>query len=178
MSDHHTLALPVGSRDHVIGPEDAPLTLVEYGDYECPSCGKAFPFVKEVRKHFGARLRFVFRNFPLTEAHPHALQAAEAAECAAAQNRFWEMHDELFEHQRALDDKHLSQYAKSAGLDVARFEKDLGGHGHRTRVNEDFRSGVRSGVNGTPTFYINDVRHDGRWDAEGLITALEHIKRR
>jgi protein-disulfide isomerase len=173
MPDRHTLTFPVGPRDHRQGPDDAPLTLVEYGDYECPSCGRAFPFVKEVRRHFGPRLRFVFRNFPLADSHPHALAAAEAAECAAAQGRFWEMHDQLFEHQRALGTVQLVGYARAIGADVARFERDLADHAHRPRVQEDFDSGVHSGVRGTPTFYVNGVRHDGSWDAAGLIDALE-----
>jgi len=173
MATRHALTPPVSTRDHRLGPDDAPLTLVEYGDYECPSCGMAFPFVKDVRRHFGKRLRFVFRNFPLTDAHPHALAAAEAAECVAEQGRFWEMHDQLFEHQRALDDAHLATYAKAAGADIARFERDMAAHAHRLRIQADLDSGVTSGVRGTPTFYVNGVRHDGRWDAAGLIEALE-----
>jgi len=166
------LALPVGERDHAQGPAHAPVTLVEYGDYECPHCGRAYPIVKEVQRRLGSTLRFVFRNFPLNESHPHAQHAAEAAEGAGAQGRFWEMHDSLFEHQRALDDQHLVGYAKALGLDPVAFEHDLRAHTHKTRVREDFLSGVRSGVNGTPTFFINGVRFDDSWDPDTLTEAL------
>jgi protein-disulfide isomerase len=167
------LTLPVGARDHVQGPADAPVTLVKYGDYECPHCGRAYPIVKEVQRRLGRRLRFVFRNFPLSESHPHAAHAAEAAEAAATQERFWEMHDILFEHQRALDDRHLVGYAEALGLDANRFEQELGSHAHKARVREDFMSGIRSGVNGTPTFFINAVRFDDSWDPDTLTEALE-----
>jgi protein-disulfide isomerase len=167
------LTLPVSDRDHVEGPDEAPVTLVEYGDYECPHCGRAYPIVKAVQRHFGRRLRFVFRNFPLAESHPHAAHAAEAAEAAAAQGRFWEMHDALYEHQQALDDRHLVGYARALGLDETRVRHDLETHVHRARVREDFMSGVRSGVNGTPTFFVNGVRHDDSWDVETLTQAIE-----
>ena len=167
------LTLPVGKRDHIQGPADAPVTLVEYGDYECPHCGRAYPIVKEVQKRMGRRLRFVYRNFPLRESHPHAQQAAEAAEAAGAQGKFWEMHDRLFERQFALDGEYLIEYAGDVGLDVARFRKELEGGVYEPRVREDFRSGVTSGVNGTPTFFINGVRHDDSWDAKPLLAALE-----
>ena len=166
------LTLPVGPRDHAQGPADAPVTLVEYGDYECPHCGRAYPIVKEVQRRMGSTLRFVFRNFPLSESHPHAQHAAEAAEAAAAQDRFWEMHDSLFEHQRALDDRHLVGYATALGLDAAAFEQNLRAHTYKARVREDFVSGVRSGVNGTPTFFINGVRFDDSWDPDTLTEAL------
>jgi protein-disulfide isomerase len=174
MSDDEraTLALPVGARDHVEGPETAAATLVEYGDYECPHCGRAYPIVKQIQKELGSRLRFVFRNFPLSEIHPHAEHAAEAAEAAAAQGHFQQMHDALFEHQQALTDRHLLEYAAAIGLDQTRFREELGGRVHAARVREDFRSGVRSGVNGTPTFFINGYRHDGPWDFESLLDAL------
>ena len=167
------LTLPVGPRDHAQGPADAPVTLVEYGDYECPSCGQAYPIVKEVQRRLGSKLRFVFRNFPLTDAHPHAQHAAEAAEEAAAQGQFWEMHDALYEHQRALDDAHLLGYAAKLGLDAKVFEKQLHAHAHKARVHQDFTSGVRSGVKGTPTFYINGVRFDDSWDPDTLTDALK-----
>jgi len=168
-----TLTLPVGERDHIQGPPAAPVTLVEYGDYECPHCKRAYPIVKEIRGRMGSRLRFVFRNFPLRESHPHAQHAAEAAESAGAQGRFWEMHDRLFERQFALDDESLVEYAGDLGLDVQRFRKDLTAGAYAPRVREDFRSGVTSGVNGTPTFFINESRHDGAWDPEPLLAALE-----
>ena len=166
------LTLPVGTRDHAQGPADAAVTLVEYGDYECPHRGRAYPVVKQVQRRLGARLRFVFRNFPLSEGHPHAQHAAEAAECAGAQGRFWEMHDTLFEHQGALLDHHLVEYATALGLDPVRFEDDLRAHAYKTRVREDFMSGVRSGVNGTPTFFIDGVRFDDSWDGDTLTEAL------
>jgi len=168
------LMLPVNrKRDHMQANPDAPLTLVEYGDYECPFCGAAYPVVKQVQQRLGDQLGFVFRNFPLTQLHPHAQHAAEAAESAGGQGKFWEMHDMLFEHQRALDEPHLVQYATAIGLDVARFEMDMAAHTYADRVREDFISGVRSGVNGTPTFFINGQRHDGSYDLKGLLAALE-----
>ena len=167
------LTMPVGKRDHAQGPADAPVTLVEYGDYECPHCGRAYPIVKEVQRRLGSKLRFVFRNFPLSESHPHAQHAAEAAEAAAAPGRFWEMHDTLYEHQQALDDRHLAGYAAKLGLDAKTFEQELHAHAHKARVREDFMSGVRSGVNGTPTFFINGVRFDDSWDPDTLTDALK-----
>jgi protein-disulfide isomerase len=166
------LTLAVGERDHAQGPATAPVTLVEYGDYECPHCGRAYPIVKEVQRQLGDRLRFVFRNFPLSQSHPHAEHAAEAAEAASAQGKFWEMHDSLFEHQRALDDHHLVSYAEQLHLDAPRFERDLTEHHFAPRVREDFLSGVRSGVNGTPTFFVNGRRHDDSFDVDTLVAAI------
>jgi protein-disulfide isomerase len=172
---HHgpKLVLPVGERDHAQGAVDAPVTLVEYGDYECPYCGRAYPIVKAVQKAIGPRLRFIFRNFPLSEAHPNAANAAEAAETAGEQGKFWEMHDTLFEHQKALRPRDLVAHATRLGLDSDRFQRELESHAHVERVREDFMSGVRSGVNGTPTFFINGERHDGSWDFEDLVAAIE-----
>jgi protein-disulfide isomerase len=168
------LTLPVSEeRDHIQGPAHAAVTLVEYGDYECPYCGAAYPIIKEVQARMGDRLRFVFRNFPITTSHPHAEQAAEAAEAAAIRDRFWEMHDLLYENQKRLRDEDLLGYAEKLGLDVVAFERELAEHVHTARVREDFMSGVRSGVNGTPTFYINGVRHDDSYDVKTLIAALE-----
>ena len=167
------LTLPVGSdRDHIQGRTSAPVTLIEYGDYECPYCGQAYPIIKEVQKQLGNKLRFVFRNFPLTEIHPHAEHAAEAAEAAAVQNRFWEMHDYIFEHQQALDDKHLGKYADNLGLNLAKFNNEMSSHVHAGRIREDFLSGIHSGVNGTPTFYINGIRYNDSWDLETLLEGL------
>jgi protein-disulfide isomerase len=160
-------------RDHIQGPVDASVTLLEYGDYECPYCGAAYPIVKEVQDRMGDQVRFVFRNFPITTSHPHAEQAAEAAEAAGSQGRFWEMHDTLYENQRRLGDADLRSYAARLGLDLESFERDVAEHVHAPRVREDFMSGVRSGVNGTPTFYINGVRHDDSYELETLLTALE-----
>jgi protein-disulfide isomerase len=168
------LTVPVSEeRDHVQGPVDAPVTLVEYGDYECPYCGAAYPIVKEVQTRLGEKLRFVFRNFPITTSHPHAEQAAEAAEAAASQDRFWEMHDVLYENQKRLRDPDLRDYAEQLGLDLEKFDQDLAEHVHAARVREDFMSGVRSGVNGTPTFYINGARYDDSYEADSLLAALE-----
>ena len=160
-------------RDHIQGPANAAVTLVEYGDYECPYCGAAYPIVKEVQARMGDRLRFVFRNFPIATSHPHAEQAAEAAEAAAIQGPFWEMHDLLYENQQRLRDQDLRAYAEKLELDLESFDKGLTEHVHAARVREDFMSGVRSGVNGTPTFYINGVRHDGSYEIETLLAALE-----
>jgi protein-disulfide isomerase len=167
------LTVPVSDRDHVEGPAEAAVTLVEYGDYECPYCGAAYPIIKEVQARMGERLRFVFRNFPITTSHPHAEQAAEAAEAAAAQGKFWPMHDLLYENQKRLRDEDLRAYGEQLGLEVERFDRELADHVHSERVREDFMSGVRSGVNGTPTFYIDGVRHDDSYDVETLVAALE-----
>ena len=169
-----TLTVPVAQdRDHTQGPEDAAVTLVEYGDYECPYCGAAYPIIKEVQSRMGERLRFVFRNFPITTSHPHAEQAAEAAEAAATQGKFWQMHDLLYANQRHLHDPDLHAYAEKLGLDVDQFDNELAEHVHAARVREDFMSGVRSGVNGTPSFYINGARHDDSYEIEPLLAALE-----
>jgi protein-disulfide isomerase len=167
------LSLPVSERDHSQGNLTAPLTLVEYGDYECPYCGAAYPVVKQVQHRLENRLRFVFRNFPLTQIHPHSQSAAEAAEAAGGQGVFWEMHDTLYENQDALDDLYLVQYAANIGLDVSKFELDLTAHTYAGLVREDFLSGLHSGVNGTPTFFINGGRHDGSYDFASLLSALE-----
>jgi protein-disulfide isomerase len=169
-----SLTLPVSQdRDHVQGPADAPVTLVEYGDFECPYCGQAYPIVKAIQEQLGNALRFAFRDFPISTSHPHAEQAAEAAEAAAAQGAFWEMHDTLYEHQQHLDDRDLRSYAGALGLDVDVFDKELTQHVHAERVHEDFMSGVRSGVNGTPTFYINGLRHDDSFDLATLLSAIQ-----
>ena len=166
------LVLPVGERDHIQGPATAAVTLVEYGDYQCPYCLQAHPIMIDLQEHLGDRMRLVFRNFPLSTLHPHAQHAAEAAEAAGAQGKFWEMHDYLYEHQSHLDDAALLGYAAEIGLDVERFTRDLKGHEFAARVREDFQGGIRSGVNGTPTFFINGVRHDGPWDLETLTGAI------
>jgi protein-disulfide isomerase len=164
---------PVGANDHVQGSAKAPVTLVEYGDYECPYCGEAYSVVKELQERLGDQMRFVFRNFPLAQAHPHAEHAAEAAEAAAAQGKFWEMHDMLYENQDALEDEDLVRYARALHLDVPRFVKEMEAGIYTERVREDFRSGVRSGVNGTPSFFINGARHDGAYDLASLLAAIE-----
>jgi protein-disulfide isomerase len=169
------LTLPISAeRDHMQGPADAPVSLLEYGDYQCPYCGAAYPIVKEVQARLGDRLLFVFRNFPITTSHPDAELAAEAAEVAGSQGRFWEMHDVLYENQDRLSDADLHGYAERLGLDVAAFDEDLSQHVEAERVREDFMSGVRSGVNGTPTFYVNGVRHDGSYELDNLLAAVEN----
>jgi protein-disulfide isomerase len=168
-----TLALPVSDRDHVQGPADGPVTLVEYGDFECPYCAAAYVIVKKVQEIMKDQLRFVFRHFPLTQIHPHAEPAAEASEAAGAQGQFWKMHDVLYENQPMLDPLHLMMFAEDLGLDIKRIARELKQGIYRERVRGDFLGGVRSGVNGTPTFFINDVRYDGSWDLPPLIEALE-----
>jgi protein-disulfide isomerase len=167
------LETPVGVRDHLQGPRTALITLVEYGDYECAWCRQAYAFVQEIRQQFGDRLCFVYRHFSMSRMHPHAQQAAEAAEAAEAQGRFWEMHDALFRHQEELENGYLVEYADALGLDVTRFLRDMAGHIHAERVSEDIQSGVRSGVNGTPTFFINGVRYDHAWYEKALLAAIE-----
>lgn len=166
------LTPPVGLGDHIRGPTDALVTLVEYGDFECPFCGRAHLVIKEVEKRLGRDMRFVFRHFPLTEAHPHALEAAEAAEAASAQGKFWPMHDLLFENQDALESEDLLGYAESLGLDVTQLSDDLAADTHLDKIKRDLQSGIRSGVNGTPTFFIDGIRFDEPWDPDTLTTAL------
>jgi protein-disulfide isomerase len=171
------LILPVSERDHIRGPANAPVTLVEYADYQCPYCGQANPIVDQVRRELGDELRFVFRNFPLSELHPHAEHAAEIAEAAGSHNKFWEMHNLLYRHQDALDDRHLTEYATSLGVPASEVTRALAQHTYSDRVREDFMSGVRSGVNGTPTFFINGRRHDGSYDRDTLLAAIADAAR-
>ncbi len=166
------LAMPVSKHDHVKGPLNAPMTLVEYGDYECPFCGEAYPIVKAVQQRLGDKLCFAYRYFPLTNAHPHAEHAAEAAEAAAKQGNFWGMHDLLYENQNALEDKDLARYAQELELDAARLISEIEAGKYAERVKEDFRSGIKSGVNGTPCFFINGVRYDGERGLEALLSVL------
>jgi protein-disulfide isomerase len=160
-----------GGNDHAQGSLDAPLVMVEYGDFECPYCGEAYPVLKAVQQVMGNELCFVFRHFPLSEAHPHAERAAEFAEAAATIGKFWEMHDVLYENQQALTDHSLVIYGKSLGLPEKLIESALA-DGFATRVRRDFVSGARSGVNGTPCLFINGARYDGPRDAESLIAVL------
>ena len=172
------LTLPVGARDHAEGPSDARVVLVEYGDYQCPYCGAAYPVVKRIQKDRGRKLRFVFRNFPITNAHPQAQWAAENAEAAAAQGKFWEMHDYLYEHQESLgDETFFARFERKLNLDLAQLEREVTQHVHLDRIQEDFMSGVRSGVNGTPTFFINDRRYDGDPEFAPLVSALEEAEK-
>ena len=171
------LKIPVGAEDHSQGPDGADLVLVEYGDYQCPYCGEAYPIVKRVQEHFGPRLRFVFRNFPLGELHPHAHAAAETAEFAGANGKFWEMHDLLYERQEIMDDQLFVTLAEELHLPVNELRRALQNREFEKRVQDDFRGGVRSGVNGTPTFFINDLRHDGSYDFRTLVAAIEEKPR-
>ncbi len=165
----------VSDRDHASGPADAPITLVEYGDYECPYCGAAQPVVQALERHFGDRMRFVFRHFPLTQIHPHAERAAEAAEAAGAAGKFWPMHETIFAHQRALRDDDLRRYATDAGVPGAVIVDALANHTFEPRVREDFMSGVRSGVNGTPSFFINDEKYEGPYEYDALRDAIDEV---
>lgn len=168
------LVLPVlPQRDHIRGPIAAPVTLLEYGDYECPYCGAAHPVTEAVQAALGDEMRFVFRHFPLTTIHPHAAEAAEAAEAAGAQGQFWAMHDLLYANQDHLEGPDLLRYAEALGLDLHRFVTDLTERVHAPKVQQDFLSGVRSGVHGTPTFFINGVRHEGAWDYPRLLAAVQ-----
>lgn len=169
------LAVPVGAKDHRQGDPEAPCTLVEYGDYQCPSCGQAYPIVKRLQKHFGKRLAFVFRNFPLTQLHPFAEPAAETAEFAGAHHKFWEMHDLLYENQKRLSDQLLLQLPQQLNLDPDELAEALQSGQFEPRVKADFTAGVRSGVNGTPTFFVNGQRHDGSYDYESMVEAIEQV---
>jgi formate-nitrite transporter family protein len=163
----------VTERDHVSGAADAPVTLLEYGNFECIHCGRTYPIIKEVQKLLGDNLRFVFRHFPTVRTHTHSLRAAEAAEAAGAQGKFWEMHDQLFTHQQALEDRDLLRYAKHIGLDVERFARDLSENTFLKQIEGDYnRSLFDEHVTGTPTFYINEVPYTGATDAESLVDAI------
>jgi protein-disulfide isomerase len=158
-------------RDYFRGPADAPVTVVEYGDFECPYCGRAEPVVRELLQAFGD-VRYVWRHLPLSDVHPNAQLAAEASEAAAAQGAFWEMHDLLLDHQDALQPRDLMSYAGRLGLDTERFVEDLRSHAGAVRVAEDVDSADLSGVSGTPTFFINGRRHYGAYDIDALSAAV------
>ena len=173
--DFHSFDLvpPVRPTDHALGPAHAPVTIVEFGDFECPHCRQAAPAVKLLLKQYGDRVRFAFRNFPLEEVHPHALGAALAAECAAAQGRFWPMHDLLFEHQRALKPNQLRGYAESLELDMARFEAEMKDTVYLQRIREHQESGRASGVRATPAFFINGAVLDVSFGLRALFDQVE-----
>jgi protein-disulfide isomerase len=166
------LTPPVSGRDHALGPADARVTLVEYGDFECPHCGALHPVIQSALKAFGGNLRFVFRHFPLRSSHPHALAAAKAGEAAAEQGHFWEMHDRLFQRQTELDDDDLRRHARDIGLDVARFERELPARAHEVRIREDLASAARSGASGTPALFINGELYQGSLDRDDVFAAL------
>lgn len=167
-----TLKIPVTSQDHIQGGADAEVTMVEYGDYECPHCGHAYGIVKRLQKHFGERLRVVYRNFPLSAMHPNAESAAESAEFAGAQGKFWEMHDLLFENQNRLGVPLYLELAHHIGLTPGLLQQALEAGEYTERVRADFSGGVRSGVNGTPTFFVNGRRHDGPFEFDDLAGAI------
>jgi protein-disulfide isomerase len=167
-----SLSIPVNAQDHIQGLEAAPVTLVEYGDYECPHCGAAYPIIKAVQKKLGPKLRFVFRNFPLSNMHPFAELAAESAEAAGAQEKFWQMHDAIYENQDSLGEEMLEELAKELKLDTNRFNSDINTRKYKERVRKDFMGGVKSGVNGTPSIFINGERFDESLDEETLIAFI------
>jgi protein-disulfide isomerase len=169
---HYQLTEPVGERDHVSGPRFAPISLVEYADFECPYCRAAEPIVAALKDAFGEYLRFTFRHFPMRLVHPHGQHAAEVAEAAGSQGMFWEMHDILFANQDALDDASLLRHAADLGLDADRIERELADGGHAARVADDLAGGLASGVNGTPTFYIDGLRYDGSVGLRQMLAAI------
>jgi protein-disulfide isomerase len=167
------LRIAVNLDDHIQGDPTAECSLVEYGDYECPYCGEAYPIVKRLQKHFGKRLSLVFRNFPLAQIHPWAEQAAEVAEFAGAQGKFWEMHDLLYENQERLGEALFPKLAEKLGLSTSQLQTAIANQTYRARVRADFSGGARSGVNGTPTFFVNGQRHNGPFDFDSLSEAIE-----
>ena len=177
MMRHISLAVPVSERDHSQGPATAAITLVQYGDYECPYTRQATWVVQAIQQELGDQLRFIYRNFPLTEIHPHALHAALAAEGAAAQGKFWEMHDYIFHHQHTLADPDLEHFAEAVGLDLQQYRRDMREQRALARIEEDVEGGERSGVQGTPTFFINGVLYRGAWEHDALLAALQSASR-
>lgn len=165
----------VSTNDHIQGNANAAIELVEYGDYQCPHCGRAYPIIKSIQGKMGDALKFVFRNFPLAEIHPHAVNAAKASEAAALQGKFWEMHDYIFEHQNRLNYPLLVRYASLLGLNVEQFENDFAKRELARKIDDDFESGVRSGVNGTPSFYINGGKYEGSWEEETFLDYLRGL---
>ena len=163
--------------DHQIGKASAPVILVEYGDYQCSHCGLAYPLIKKLMREFSSELLFVFRNFPLQQSHPAAMIAAQAAEAAALQGKFWEMHDLIYEHQDELDQDNLIYFAETLDLNVQKFNNDLNNQSVLSKIDNDFESGVRSGVNGTPTFFINENRLDSYDESyESLAEAVRNAE--
>src|ERR1043166_4038522 len=176
MSTPETVKLKnsITEQDHTFGPATAPVTLLEYGNFECIYCGQVYPIIKQAQTLLGDNLRFVFRQFPNDQTHPHSLRAAEAAESAAAQEKFWQMHDELFTHQTALDDRHLSHYAKRIGLNLERFDHDMTEHSFLKQIDADYeRSLFDEHITGTTTLYLNDVRYTGAADLASLLRAIK-----
>ena len=175
MDQHHKFELtdPVRATDHVLGPQHAAVTVVEYGDFECPNCKQAAPAVKLLLERFANRVRFVYRHFPLQEVHPHALSAAEAAECAGAQGKFWQMHDQLFHHQPHLGLHQLETYAGDIELEMTRFQAEMHSHIYLQRIREQIHSGQASGARGTPAFFVNGRIQDVSFGLASLFDAVE-----
>ena len=169
------LLIAVHPEDHLQGDPAAPCTLVEYGDYECPSCGLAYPMVKKLQRHFGKRLALVFRNFPLTQIHPWAEPAAEVAEFAARYDKFWQMHDQLFENQSNLSNALFLELAENLDLSPTELQAAVAGRIYREQVRQEVSGGIRSGVNGTPTFFINGQRHNGPLDFDTLSRVIQEV---
>jgi protein-disulfide isomerase len=175
VSERALLTIPVGPEDHSSGPADAKLTVVEYGDYQCPYCGQAYPIVEQLRSTFADSMRFVFRNLPLADVHPNAEAAAEVAEAVALQGKFWEIHDTLFENQHDLSAQALMRYVEEVGADVKKATDEIAGGRPRQRVEADFEGAIRSGANGTPTFFVNGERYDGSWLYEPFSEHLRQV---
>jgi len=176
MTDNtNDLTIPVNENDHIQGSTDAPLVVVEYGDFECSYCGAAYPIIKKLQQELGDDFCLVFRSFPLSQVHPHALHAADAAEIADSQGKFWEYHDLLYEHQHSLDDAALVHHATSLGLDGAAFKRSLQQGEFKDKVQQSFMGGVESGVNGTPSFFVNGSRYDGDWEYEPFLEYLKGL---
>ena len=166
------LVVPVTPRDHIKGPADAALTLVQFADFECPHCALVYPVVQEIGRELKDSLRIVYRHFPLSQVHPRAQPASLAAEAAAAQGRFWEMADMLHQNNEELDPEAIQRYARKLKLDMKQFNREIESGVHAARIRADFLGGVRSGVNGTPTFFINGQRHEGALEFDALVSAL------
>lgn len=175
-NEGNRLSVPPSERDHIQGTLDAPVVLVKYGDYQSPDCGESHRIIKAIQQQLGNRLGFVFRHFPLVSIHPQAQKAAEAAEAAAAQGKFWQMHDTLFEHQQALDNGYLVEYANDLGLDITQFLQAMWRHVYADRITEDVESGLRSGVTTTPALFINGIRYNDAWKVESLLAAITRIE--
>jgi protein-disulfide isomerase len=164
---------PVSAKDHIQGNNNAVIELVEYGDYQCPHCGRAYPIVKKMQAQLGDKMKLIFRNFPLANIHPDAVMAAVATEAAALQDKYWEMHDIIFENQEELERDSLIAYANELGLDIKQFEKDLDNPELTEKVEAEFESGIRSGVNATPTFFINGEKYNNGWEGDRMITYIK-----
>jgi protein-disulfide isomerase len=175
MAEVNVQKTKITSEDWIRGREDAPVTILEYGDFECPYCGMAFPELEAVLEEAPDAVRLIYRHFPITTIHPHALMAAESAEAAGAQGKFWEMHDALFTHQEALEYENLLEYAEAIGLDVARFDSEMQQQIYREEVRRDFRRGIEDGVNGTPTLFFNRIRYEGPRDRVSMLAEVAAV---